>query len=559
VSRLGRISLVVVGAVAALAVVAALVVPRVVDADSLRPQAEERLSSILGRPVALGELRMSLWSGFGVRADGVRIGAPPGADPDSAVTLESRAVRVRAAILPLLRRQILIRSFHLEDGTLRVGPRVVARRTDWTGRLEGSLGGGMRSSGRIEGAVPALTGEPEATVAYEVTWAGGRLVIDRCAARLGAAALDATGELAGIRSAAPALWLRGAVSAGKTRCEGVVDVSLRSGAPELRFDLSSPFLDFDELLALLGGSSAVGRSGAAASFLLPAAVAAETAAGGSRWILEGGGEGTLRAAQSRIVGLSLANLVARAELRQGTLRLVEASFDTAGGRHRGEISARLEEADLPFALRSRLEGVRVEDLAAAVAPGHAATLQGMGALDADLEGRAPGGKPDRRSLAGTVRLDIVDGRLASIGVLRQVARILEKAGGKGVGEDATPFRSMAATFRVADGTARTDDLAMRSDDLDLDGMGSVGLDGLLDLDLLVSFSPPVSAAMAERNPKLRFRVGKDGRLSVPLRIIGTLVAPEVRIDVDRVLSEGVERILEEKGKKHFLKKLFGGR
>jgi len=559
VSRFRRISLVAVGVVAALAIVAALVVPRVVDADALRPEAEERLSSMLGRPVSLGTLRLSLWSGLAVRADGLRIGAPPGADPASAVTFESRAVRVRAAILPLLRRQLLVRSFRIEDGTLRVGPRAVAERADWTGRLDGALGSGLRSSGRLEGRVSVLRGAPSGTVDYAVAWADGRVVIDRCAARVGAASLDAAGEVAGIRSPAPMLRLRGSAAAGKNRCEGTVDATLRAGAPELRFDLSSPLLDFDDLLARVAGPAGGAPGGASVALLVPAALAAEPAAGAPAWIAEAGGEGTLRAAESRIAGLSLANLVARAELRRGALRLTEASFDVAGGRHRGEISARVADADVPFAVRSRLEGVRVEDLATAIAPAHGATLQGRGALDADLEGRAAGGKPDRRSLAGTVRLEILDGRLASIGVLRQVARILEKAGGKGIGRDDTPFRSMAASFRVADGTARTNDLAMRSDDLDLDGKGSVGLDGLLDLDLLVSFSPPVSAAMAERNSRLRFRVGTDGRLSVPLRVVGTLVAPEVRIDVDRVLSEGVERILEEKGKKHFLKKLFGGR
>jgi hypothetical protein len=54
------------------------------------------------------------------------------------------------------------------------------------------------------------------------------------------------------------------------------------------------------------------------------------------------------------------------------------------------------------------------------------------------------------------------------------------------------------------------------------------------------------------------RVGKDGRLTVPLRIAGTVGAPEVRLDVERVLDEGVQRLLEDKGK-NFLKKWLGGK
>jgi hypothetical protein len=118
---------------------------------------------------------------------------------------------------------------------------------------------------------------------------------------------------------------------------------------------------------------------------------------------------------------------------------------------------------------------------------------------------------------------------------------------------------MSARFSVADGRARTEDLALRSDEVDLDGSGSVTLDGLLDLDVVASLAPAITMSLEERAPSLRHWNDADGRLAVPLRVAGSLAAPSVKMDLDRAASRGLEKFLEEKGKKGVLRRLLGGR
>ena len=55
-----KLVLVVAGAVAATYLLGATLLPLLVDAERLRPQAEARLQTALGRRVSLGTLRLSL-------------------------------------------------------------------------------------------------------------------------------------------------------------------------------------------------------------------------------------------------------------------------------------------------------------------------------------------------------------------------------------------------------------------------------------------------------------------------------------------------------------------
>lgn len=501
------------GFAAVVAAAAGIVLPWLVDVDSLRPAAEDRLSARLARPVSVGELRLSLWPGPGVRASGLRVAPPRGLEVGRAFVVEADGARLGAALLPLLRGAFRPRSFGLEGADFRLADRVVLAGADVHGSLDGTPEAGLRSSGRVDGRLAVLPNAPRLRASYELSVAAGRVLLERLAGRVEPFALDAKGELVGLRSPAPVLHLEGTAAARTTRFRGAAEVTIGADGPEARLDLGAPHVDLGELFAPRPPTDA-----------------------------------------------PLSDLILRAELQGGTLRVSEASFEIAGGRFRGDLEARVAEPEAPFSLSARLDGVRVERLRTGADRSDGVPLRGVGSFEAQLSGRAPDGAPDRGSWRGVIRLDVRDGALGRVGVLRRVARILEGgSGGTGEPREETPFTALQATFRVADGSAHTDDLTLRSADLDLDGAGTWTLDGRVDLDLLVSFSRGVSESLVARNSRLKFRVDREGRLTVPLRIAGTLEAPEVRVDLDRILSEGVERILGERGGTKRLRKLWGGR
>jgi uncharacterized protein involved in outer membrane biogenesis len=265
----------------------------------------------------------------------------------------------------------------------------------------------------------------------------------------------------------------------------------------------------------------------------------------------------VEADRGRVAGLEVSDLKVGVSLEGGAARFEEASFGLYGGRHRGRLDLDLSAKGAPFRLVSRVEGVDADRLLTALSPSRGGVLHGIASLTFDVGGEAAAGDVVP-SLRGSVHAELNNGRLLTVGILKQVVQILEMAGGRGIGRDETPFDHVSASFLVRDSSASTDDLEFRSADLDLDGGGSVGLDGSLHLDVKASFSRTASADLVRETPQLKFRIDPDGRLTMPLRIRGDLKAPVVQLDLDRVLREGLERSVKDRGRKGLLRRLLGG-
>lgn len=434
--------------------VVAIVAPRLIDADRFRPRAEAALSEAAGRPVRLGHLAATLWTGPGAAADGLRVGS------DGPPLFEADHARVRVALLPLLRGRVVPKRLTISGGRLRAGSTSVAEGFRLDARLPEDPTGTAPIDGSWRARVPFLREPVEAT--FRVLRSDGGVAIAPMAIRCGTATLRLEG------------------TAGRRAGAAGARLSLRLEAPEV--------------------------------------------------LAEG-----------------------HASLQAGRFTIDDLTFGAWGGRGRASIDASLDARDRPVALRAEGDGIRTAPLLAAFAPKLGPAIEGTGSFALEVAGPASGGAPFER-VAGSARLAIRDGRIASVGLMRQVGRLLELAGGKGIGRDDTPFESLTATFRIANGEARTDDLAFRSADIDLDGKGSIGLGGGLGLSVLASFSKEASADLVGKTPSLRFRVGEDGRLTVPLKIRGSLGSPNVQLDLDRVLEEGLSG-KKDSAKRSLLRKL----
>jgi len=107
-----------VGAVLVLAVLAALVLPSLVNLERYRGALASRASKALGREVKLGDLRVSLWGGIGAEAKGIQIAEAPGLGAEPFLSAE--ALRVRVQLFPLLRGQVKVSSAVLERPRIRL-------------------------------------------------------------------------------------------------------------------------------------------------------------------------------------------------------------------------------------------------------------------------------------------------------------------------------------------------------------------------------------------------------------------------------------------------------
>jgi hypothetical protein len=545
-SRSARIATIVAAALLGTYLLAALVVPRVVNADAWRSQVESRLSDLAGRKVSLDTLRLSLWTGVEIRSDGIRVGGEPGT-----AELEAGGVSVRPRLLPLLRGTPRLRSFRIEDATLRSssGEPFLARAS-----LSGSVrpaAGGSRVTGVLGGRWGSGDG-PAVSARFDATARSGDVTLESLSGALGPARITAEGQLTGLDGGARRLRLAGTFAIGATEAKGTATVELRPGRPELVFEVHSPLLDFDEIAR----AARLARPHASASLsLVPQALAAEPAGTETSVLASVVGSGRVTADRGRLVGVEITKLASDVRIAGGDLRFEGASFDVHGGKARGDVVVGTYGAK-PFRVAGHVDGVAVAPLVTDVAPDAKGGVSGTASLDLDVSGDAAG-RPILRTLRGDAKLAVRDGKLETFGMLAQVRAVLEMAGGRVIGKDETPFERLTASAAIADGTARTQDLQFRSPDLDLDGGGTVDLEGPIKLQVLASFSREATADLLQRTPQLKIRVGQDGRLTVPLALRGTMFHPQVKLDLDRVLQEGLRQQVKDLGAKSLLKKLLG--
>jgi AsmA protein len=337
--------------------------------------------------------------------------------------------------------------------------------------------------------------------------------------------------------------------------------------PRIGFDLASKRLDLNQLLDRLGAggptaaapASAAGRQAGAPPTATPAA---QPAAGPEAGLLaQVSGRGTLNVDALRFQTFDLSGVRGTVTLANGVLSLGDFAAGLYGGSLRGEAALDLSRRVPGYRLQTDLEGVDVNAAATAFDPSLKDILRGR--LGGKLGLTANGAAFDAilGSARGTAAVGINDGAITSISILKQLAALLEMAGGKGIGRDETPFKSLAGSFVVGDRKARTSDLHLDSTDLDITGAGDLGLDASLDLGLTARFSEEASRGMLEKNGQLRVLADKDGRVVVHLLAKGPLAKPQVALDTRqqvKQLQEQKKQEVKDKVRSRLLDMLGGG-
>src|SRR5262249_24010542 len=210
-----------------------------------------------------------------------------------------------------------------------------------------------------------------------------------------------------------------------------------------------------------------------------------------------------------------------------------------------------------YGIDGTIHDVALGPLLAARGPELAAHLDGR--LDATVSlagaGKAPGAV--RRSLDGTIRLEMRDGVMRGVDLVDEILR-----GSTGVerlatlvpaalrqkrpdlfGAADTRFEEVRASARVADGRARTDDLVMRTASYRMSGQGSVGLDGTIDMTVILLAGPALTADVLASVKDARWVKNEDGLLEVPIHLGGRLPRIRPQPDPDFVASVVARAIL----------------
>ncbi|HET8948003.1 MAG TPA: AsmA-like C-terminal region-containing protein, partial [Candidatus Polarisedimenticolia bacterium] len=270
--------------------------------------------------------------------------------------------------------------------------------------------------------------------------------------------------------------------------------------------------------------------------------------------------GSLKAATLRFQNFELTNVQGKVTLKDSVATLSGLDAAIAGGKVHGDAGLDLGRAKPAYRLQASLDKIDVNALAAAYDPGLKDLLRGRLAGELSLDAGGNDFDAILGSARGTARIAIADGAVTSISVLKQLAALLEMAGGKGIGKDETPFDLLQGHFAIADRKAATNDLSLDSKDLDLFGTGNVGLDANLDLGITGRFSEEASRGLIEKTSNLKALADPKGLVTVHLLARGPLAAPKISLDthaqVRQVQAEKKEEIKEKvRGR---LRDLLGG-
>ena len=260
----------------------------------------------------------------------------------------------------------------------------------------------------------------------------------------------------------------------------------------------------------------------------------------------------LAADRATIGALVLDKLTGKARLTNEAMRLDPIDFGVFGGHYNGSLVFRL--SDTPdIGLRATLTGV---DVAAATRfAGSPGTISGTLSGRLNIAGHGLTAASLLQSAHGGARLDIVNGLVHNLGLVRSivVATSGRADAGGGGGHRDEPFSRLGTTLTIGGGSASTTDLRFESPDLLLGAAGTLRLDG----------SSLNLAGRAQLSEDLSRQAGRDlvrytqegGRVTLPVTVTGSAAAPHVGIDVADAAKRAVVNRANEEGQKALKKGL----
>jgi AsmA protein len=478
----------------------------VLGRDTVRTALASQISQAIGQPVTIGSISASIFPRVTVVLGEVTIGAP--------ARISASTLRIGADVRALLSRRI-------EHGSMR---------------LDGA---------RIELPLPPLTlgaspgassdGAPVEIVSIDEIVLNGVEIVSGGRTLQGDVEIEPRDKGVLVKT----LTLR----AEDTRLDASGEITDLAG-PVGELAITAGQLNLDRLLAFAADFAGGSGLGAGES---PAPGA--SAAGPPMNVVL-----ALQAERATMGALALGDLNARARLTDGALSLEPLAFDVFAGRYDGGLRVGLGGATQTFHWNAKVSGI---DVAAATEfAGRPDTMTGRLSGQVDLQGRGIDPGTAIRSARGTARLQVTDGVIRNLGLVRQVilaTSMRADAAQQSAGSSDERFSRLGATLAVADGVARTGDLAMESENLRLTSAGSMRLDGsAVDLRGRVQLSDALSK---QAGRDLVRYTQEEGRVTLPAIISGPADNLSVQIDMAAVAQRALRNKATEEAEKAIKKGL----
>jgi AsmA-like protein len=329
-----------------------------------------------------------------------------------------------------------------------------------------------------------------------------------------------------------------------------------------RIDVAAEVLDIDRLVAFVGGF-------VAATVPAPATAVSASPTGPAvelRGVPAVSPVGQLvvgfKVGRMTTGGLTLSDFASTALVTPDAVRFEPLALGVFGGRYEGSMQLGLG-AIPAYQWRAKVAGIDAASLMAfAGSPG---TITGKLAGTLALQGEGLQMEQALRTARGRARIDITDGTIAGLQLVRTIVTATSGRGGvlnsagAAVTTQSTPgaerFSRFGATLRLANGVIETDDVAMASTDVDLSAAGSLRLAGMT-ADL--AGRAQLSEALSRQAGTDLYRYTQEGgRVTVPVTVTGPIDRLSVRVAVGDVALRALRNRAIEEARKAIERKIPG--
>ncbi len=557
-----------IGAVLATVVLAALGYFAFMNLDALLEQNRDRIAGLAsgaaGREVAFEKASVAFSSGLAIRIDGLSVAEDPAFDTTDGKTdflaLESAFVEV--ALWPALQRRIEVRGVRLVRPTIRI---VQTKR----GYNFSTLGGSDAPSEKPPSDSEA---QPMALVVGALEIEAGTIVYADRTAKDGLALTIEEFESSGTNL----------TGEGPLRVDFSGIVRPTDGDASLASPISGS-------LEILDRASMAGELRLESPSFAPLLVGVDLSEGADRERLEGldltiglpadadasGYPIALHADAARLAGFDLDAIDGKLVYRGSKLEIDRLALGLAGGE--AELAGSVAfgaPARSPFDIDLKLRGLDSDELAHVLLGVPSGLVSGQIGGEIDLAGQSLDWETLSRTLAGHVRLEIGGGALEGVNLLDSLATRL--VGDPGLGQllagslreaapsafrgDRTPFDLLRLALELDGGRIRADDLQIAAQDFGIVATGALGLDGMLDGDGRIRFSPELSQKILKKADRFAPLLADGDVVVLPLRLGGKLSAPLLRPDLGALSAQARDvatQDLKEKAAKKLTDAIFG--
>jgi len=274
-----------------------------------------------------------------------------------------------------------------------------------------------------------------------------------------------------------------------------------------------------------------------------------------------GKEARIESGEGSLNGVPLAQLKGDIVALPRGFGVKNLSFQALGGSVRASAAWETKpDQSIRLTLEPDIEAVDLKQLLSHEFPHFKDHIEGRLSLKAKLWAEAKGGGALQDNLQGSGATLVRGGALREFNLVEKVlskvtglpglpslvsARMPARASAVLQRRD-TPFETLAANFTVKQGRIYSEDLALVTPDYGVYGEGWIGFDKTLKWDATLAMSSQFTQDLLKEHRNVRYMLDRQGRLSVPFRLEGSLPYVQTKPDL-QALAQAIQRGALQKG------------